>query len=225
MFRAVPDVAFGLWSAVERTALTPTDPFAAFRGPLFLISLASTLVGLITVFVLQAALLRGTLADLGGKRASFGDMLSTGFRFFLPLLGLAIVFGLAVGAASLLFIVPGIMLAVAWCAAAPSVVAERKGVFESLARSADLTRGHRWPIFGLFLIYAVVSWIIGLVAGAFIVANRTDFDAMMLGSVIFSAIIGSVAALIGGAGSASIYFELRTIKEGFGGDKLASVFD
>ncbi len=224
LFKAVPTVVIGLWGGMLRGAQA-YDPFGAFRAQGVLVAVVGGIVSVISVFVLQAALLRGTLVDLNGRRASLGDMLGTGFRFFLPLFGLAIVFGVAVGFGLVLLIVPGVMMAVTWCAAAPSVVAEKKGVFKSLSRSADLTRGHRWAIFGLFVIYAVVSGIIGTVGSALMLADRNDFMMTMIISVIAQAVVGTIAALIGGAGSAALYYELRTIKEGVGADKMAAVFD
>jgi hypothetical protein len=227
LFKTVPTVAIGYWRLTEQKAvLNVNNPFgAAFSSQNILIGVVSLIVGIMTVFVLQAALLRGTLADLNGKRASLGDMLSTGFRFFFPLLGLGIVMGIAVAFGFLLFIVPAIMMGVAWCAAAPAVVAEKVGVFESFTRSANLTRGHRWAIFGLFVIYAVISWIIGAVGSAFMFGSLNNITQMMTITLIVQAIVGTLSALIGSAGSAALYFELRTIKEGVGADTLASVFD
>ncbi|HEY3813237.1 MAG TPA: hypothetical protein VGL66_08410 [Caulobacteraceae bacterium] len=224
LFKAVPTVVIGAWSAIERSsALVANNPFGAFTGQNVLIGLVSTIVSIISVFVLQAALLRGTIADLNGKRASLGDMLSTGLRFFFPLLGLGLVMGVALAVGFLLLIVPGIMMAVAWCAAAPAVVAEKTGVFDSFTRSANLTRGHRWAIFGLFVIYAVI--VISAIGSAFMFANLNDIRTMLTISVVIQAVVGTLSALIGGAGSAALYYELRTIKEGAGADNLASVFD
>jgi hypothetical protein len=227
LFKTVPAVVIGFWSVTEqKAALANNDAFGtAFSAQNILIGVVSAIVGVLSLFVLQAALLRGTLADLNGRRASLGDMLSTGLRFFFPLLGLGILMGVAVGFGFLLFIVPGLMMAVAWCAAAPAVVAEKVGVFESFTRSANLTRGHRWPIFGLFVIYAVVSGAISTVGNAFMAGNLNNFATMMTISVIIQAVVGTLGALIGSAGSAALYFELRTVKEGVGADTLASVFD
>ncbi|HWE44481.1 MAG TPA: hypothetical protein VG407_00520 [Caulobacteraceae bacterium] len=226
LFKAIPAAAVGYWTLkVQTSTLAGNNPFGMFDGPHVLVSIVSGLIGVITVFVLQAALLRGTIADLNGKRASFGDMLATGIRSFLPLLGLGIIMGLALMAGFILLIVPGIMMLVAWCAAAPSIVAEKKGVFESFTRSANLTRGHRWPIFGLFVIYMIVAWVIGAAGSALMLANRNDVQMMMAVTLGIQVVVGTLSAMIGSAGSAALYYELRTIKEGVGADTLASVFD
>ncbi|MER8441207.1 hypothetical protein NKH36_33005 [Mesorhizobium sp. M1312] len=39
--------------------------------------------------------------------------------------------------------------------AVPVLVQERLGVFGSMARSSDLTKGSRWALFGLFLVMIV----------------------------------------------------------------------
>src|SRR5258705_7268078 len=46
--------------------------------------------------------------------------------------------------------------------AVPACVIEKRRAFASMGRSRALTRGYRWPIFGLFLILRIV--LIGLVS-------------------------------------------------------------
>src|SRR5258708_17090641 len=74
--------------------------------------------------------------------------------------------GLAVMFASMLFIVPGLILYMMWSVATPACVVERLGPFRSMARSRALTKGHRWKIFGLLLLTLIPGVIIGAVIGA-----------------------------------------------------------
>ncbi len=59
------------------------------------------------------------------------------------------------------------MMAVAWSVTVPVYVVEQTEVFSAFTRSADLTRGHRWRIFGLFVIYLVAIIIVEMVTTAF----------------------------------------------------------
>jgi len=194
------------------------------------LSAAFGLIGFIALSVLQAALVHGTIADLNGKKASFGDCLATGMRFLWPVVGVSLLLGLAVGFGFLLLIVPGVLMGLAWCMNVPVVVVERKSVFESFSRSADLTRGHRWPIFGLAVVYVLIVWIIDAVAlaatGGFNLAALARGEAGFNGvEWVVLTLMQVVQSLIGAAGLASIYYELRSGTEGVGAESLASVFD
>ncbi len=195
-----------------------------------LLSIVFGLVGFIALSVLQAALVHGTLSDLNGKKASFGDCLATGIRFLWPVLGVSILTGIAIGFGFLLLIVPGVLLGLAWCMNVPAVVVERKGVMESFGRSADLTRGYRWPIFGLAVVYVLAVWIIDAVAialtgGLNLAALARSGAGFNVAEWVVLTLLQVVQSLIGAAGLASIYYELRSTKEGVGAESLASVFD
>ena len=57
-------------------------------------------------------------------------------------------------------LVPGLMMAVAWIVAAPALVVERTGVFGAFSRSAQLTRGRRWVLFALGVIFFIAVFIV-----------------------------------------------------------------
>ena len=129
------------------------------------VGLFGILLGIVTNAILQGALIFGTVRDLNGERASVSDSLATGLRGFLPLIGLSILVGLGIFLGLILLIVPGIILACAWSVTVPALVAENRGVMGAFERSAELTRGNRWMIFALYVIYflafAIISAIIG----------------------------------------------------------------
>jgi|ERR1700722_1312810 len=188
----------------------------------------AALVGAIASFILQAAVVYGTIADLNGRRAAFSECLSTGLRSWFWIFLLAIVVGIAEVFGFLLLIVPGVMMAVAWVVAVPALVVERTGVFGAMSRSAELTRGHRWPIFGLLVIYIIAAGIVSTVVSAVVGAAATSVTpgatpaALQL---IAQPLVSVITELISSAGVASIYFELRSTREGIGPEALAAVFD
>ena len=197
---------------------------------------AAGFVYFICYFVFQAAVVHATVAYLNGKRASFGDALSTGLANFFPLFPLSLLVGLGVLGGMILLIVPGFIIALMWSVAVPVRVVEHTGITAALGRSSELTRGHRWAIFGLVIAFIILEVIISAIFGAVSIAqyafsNPGDPAAVMrawttspshLASSTVTAIIYSVIAA---AGAASIYYELRVIKEGIGPEALASVFD
>lgn len=184
------------------------------------------LVAMVFGALLQAALVHGTVSDLNGKKASFGDCLGTGFRTFLPVIGLSIVMSVAVGFGFLLLVIGGIIMMLAWSVAVPVLVVEKTGVFGAFGRSAELTKGHRWAILGLFVLVLLLSGVLS--AATFplhFLLQKASTPFALAGLMAISGIHQVIVATISATGAASVYYELRQIKEGIGPDQLASVFD
>ncbi|HEY2356079.1 MAG TPA: hypothetical protein VGH86_01410 [Phenylobacterium sp.] len=194
-----------------------------FSWPSFVGGIVSGLAGLI----LEGTVIYGTVTDLNGRRASLADCLSVGLRSFLPLLAIAILLGISVAFGALLLIVPGVMLAIAWCVAVPSYVVEQTGVLGAFARSAELTRGNRWRIFGLFIIYFVATIILEVVLGVFSGAASlaSGGGVSFLQAIILGPLFRVAAALLGATATAALYVELRRVRDGVGADSLAAIFD
>ena len=105
----------------------------------------------------QASLLTGT-TDLNAAMASVAPRL-------LPLLGLLFVAGVAIAIGIVLLIVPGIVLACAFCVGVPVFLDQNTGAIESLQRSYQLTKGNWLRIFVMLLICGIAVAIIGIIAG------------------------------------------------------------
>lgn len=196
------------------------------------LGLVAWLVGLVANYALQAAIVYGAITSLNGRRASFGECISTGLRHWFWLLLLAIVTGVALFFGFILLIFPGLMMLTAWVVAIPAQVVERTGVFGALSRSADLTRGRRWPIFGLLVIYGIAAYIFQVVlqslSSVAVIGSMHSLSpsfAPLMSALIISPINRTITSLVGAAGVASIYYELRSGREGIGPEALAAVFD
>jgi MFS family permease len=132
----------------------------------------------------QAIVFYGAFQDMRGRRVSLADGLRVGLRRVFPLIGLAVVIGLAViallggsfffvvpglvFAGLLLLIIPAVMLLLMWSMGVAACVVERLGPFRSLARGRALTKGHRWKILGLLLLTLIIGAIVGAVLGTFL---------------------------------------------------------
>lgn len=201
-------------------------------SPGYFSSLAYTgLAALITGAVLQGALVYGTVQDMTGGRPSIAECLANGLRAFLPLIGLSILLGLAIVFGLVFLIVPGIMMACAWCVAVPALVADRSGVFGAFSRSAELTRGNRWRIFALFVVVWIVAIVIGMVIGAVSMALMFaggGLDPVALArspvQIISNLVSNTLTSMISSAGVAVLYVELRRAREGLGPEWLSEIF-
>ena len=196
--------------------------------------LAGGLVSLVTTYILQGALTRASVDDLSKKGVSIGAALGDGLRYFFPLFIVALLVGLGTLIGLILLVIPGLFLMVRWAVSAPAALIEREGPTHSIGRSAELTEGHRWAIFGLVLLYVVFAYAIGIGLGIALAAmgglGSTAAGVMtkdMSGYIFAGATSGveSLMSLVATVGMASLYFELRRVKDGVGVDELAKVFD
>lgn len=209
--------------------LTPTAEISLAATSSALLALLIGYLGtVIGSTLLQAATVRVTVGTLNGEATSAFRDLRKSIPVIIPLFGLGIVMGLGIVFGMLFLLVPGVILMVIWTVAAPVCVLERPGVFASLSRSRNLTRGHRWPIFGLFVVYLVAYFVITMVLGGIVGAGAAAAggeSAISVASIIAATVGGALAGIVTSAGVASIYYELRVIKEGVGAAQLAAVFD
>jgi hypothetical protein len=224
----LPGLLISWWQAANFAA-TGVTPGAMFnRG---ITSLVVGLINLGLIGVLQASIVYGSICDLEGKRPSVGDLISQGIRFALPAIGINILFGLSVGFGMILLIVPGVIAACVWIAALPSGVVERTGVFGAFSRSGELTRGSRWRIFAMLVIYGLILMLIEFavlrLTGGFAtrLPGAAVSPAALLPGLLIQVVINVINYLIFTTGVAVIYQELRTIREGVSPADLAGVFD
>jgi hypothetical protein len=197
--------------------------FGAIIGAGFL----SGVVGLVVSALVQGAITRATVTAIEGRRATFGESLSTALRVLLPLIGLSILLAIGIMIGFVLLIVPGIILLLMWAVAVPSLVVERGGVFAAFARSAELTRGAKWRILGLFLLLAVAYWLLSLVArivGLGLYSPTAASNGFTIANIIGGIVVGTVFNMIWGTVQPSLYIELRQWKEGGSIENLEQIF-
>jgi hypothetical protein len=171
--------------------------------------------------LIPATLIRISIGDLRGRDPDVAGSLVESLKLALPLIGIAILQGLAIGIGTILLIVPGIIACLALIVAVPAFIDERLGVMESLERSMALTRGTRSLIFVLFLL-----WVLALVVIPF--ALRALFSTVageaLWGQVAQEQLGGAVVVLLNAPIVSALYIELRTAKEGPMADEVAAVF-
>jgi len=166
-----------------------------------------------------AAMSYGTYESLRGRPASLAQCLKKGLPLIIPAIVIVILWGLAVIAGFLLLVVPGVILATIWYVIIPVAVVERPGIVAAFSRSAELTRGNRWRVFGIMLVVGAITWVINLLAGFMSLFGNAS--AVSLASWIAAAatlVIGSVVVAV-------VYYYLRIAREGGSIEDIAAVFD
>ena len=110
----------------------------------------------------------------------------------------------------LLLVVPGIILAVRYALAVPAAVLEDRGPAAALARSMQLTRGHGWRIFAIYVLLgaivigAALAWLLPASVGiAPMVRPRGDLNALpaeaqamlQVGAFVTQSVVGPIVTI------------------------------
>ena len=168
----------------------------------------------------QAIVLYGAFQDMRGRPVDLGESVRVGLRRFFPIIGLAVsvtllgIFGLV------LFVVPGLIWFTMWFVATPACIVEGLGVSRSMERSEQLTRGHRWKIFGTIALLIMTDSIVDKWIDQILGAAASGIPALA-GHVIWSGIWGAFYAIF----AVVTYHDLRVAKEGVDTEQIAAVFE
>ncbi len=178
-------------------------------------------------------LLRGmitatTISHLSGRRPSVRASAGDGLRQLWPLflIYLCSTGGLLLW--SLLLVIPAFIMGATWAVAIPSRMVEHTGVFRSFARSAELTKGNRWAIFGLFVAYCVAFYAVLLTTVAVTGGFRNGFVAGLTGpttSLYITPVVSGLGRVVAAAVLVGLYCELRRVREGIAPGGIEALFD
>ena len=175
--------------------------------------LASSLVLLpigLAVTVVAATLYQGLVVGLvkdvqdGRRDSSVGDLIDATWPVVLPLIGVGILAGIAIGIGFLLFVIPGLILLTIWAVIAPVIVVERSGVMDSFGRSRELVLGNGWQVFGVIFVVFLITGVVAAILGA-IGTGISDSVGMR---ILFNLIASTITAPIAALAAATIYFRL-----------------
>jgi hypothetical protein len=184
-----------------------------------LIALGGVL-SLVLGMIAQAVMVHAAFQAMRLRPVSLGDSLKVGLARVIPVILLALLMGFFLGLAALLVVFPALILMSMWFVSTPACVVERTGPWTSLKRSSALTKGHRWKIFGLWVLFVIVSVVISQII-ELVFATLGGLVLVMLGSLLWGALwtaYYSIAVVMA-------YHDLRVVKEGIDIEQIAAVFD
>lgn len=178
-------------------------------GKLNLVYFVSVVLGFVVAMLYQGMVVSLVRDVQDGRRdSSVGDL----YRSVTPVLGTLIVtsvlYGIAVGIGFLLLIVPGCILLTIWAVIAPAIVVERRGVFEAFGRSRELVAGNGWPVFGVVICAALITFVVGAVLLS--IAEAIAGGPIL--RIVFSALASTVTAPIGALVAGVLYYRLLALR-------------
>jgi hypothetical protein len=204
-----PLLLFGLALAVVGPydllvlAVAHSSPFGASRAGASTV-LALTTLRLAVVGPFVSALHVRVVSALGaGRRPGLGDIGWAGVRVLPVVVAAQLVAAAGIAAGLILFILPGIYLAVRFDVVAQAAAIERTDWIGALRRSAALTKGAIWHVFAIALASGAFNELL-LSTGALAIGSSRRAPEVAAGIVI-DTFAQSIAALL----TAVLYFDLR----------------
>ena len=218
------------------------EPFSVAVYVAFL--LVAGLLGALPSFLGHAVLSKAVLEDAIGHSPSIARCFQSALHRLVPVLGVGLTIYLlwfcaqqtvvaarshfpafGGGIAFLLTVEPCIVWVLGSLAAVPVAMREGLGATASIRRSRALTKGHRWPIFGLFLavFVLVLALRMGFVLGFDFALMAAPLSIVVVNATANGAITG-IAWLLASVITTTTYIALRRVKEGGGVDELVDVF-
>ncbi|MGA9875369.1 MAG: hypothetical protein WBQ21_06125 [Solirubrobacteraceae bacterium] len=169
------------------------------------------LVYYVLVGPLISALHVHAVVEIGaGRRPTLGSVAVRGLRVLPVVAAAEIIAGILIALGFVAFIIPGIILALRWSVVAQTAAIDHEGWMPALRRSGQLAAGNYWHILRLLLAIGVLTFVVGLLAGAVTAGGHgTGVASVLIGIAVYT-IIASFSALT----LAILYFDLRAREVG-----------
>lgn len=157
---------------------------------------------------------------LDGAPVSIGQSLRETFPRLPALIVIVILSSVFLWTGFYLLIIPGLIIASMIICTVPACVCEHKGPFVSFGRSAELTKGNRWPIIFIWLLI-ILSFLI--FSGPLIGAIWPEIDPFIrelyfgnrgINLVIIGNIMTALGTVMFSSLASVIYHDLFAIKQG-----------
>src|SRR5262245_24503224 len=212
----LPILLLGMLARTQATT-DPTDLAQALNA------LAWGVIGLVSLIVFstlgEAVIMHAAFQDMRQRPVRLAESLNVVLRRFLPIVGLGFVTTFLMWLGLTLLIIPGFILYTMWFVGLPACVVERLGPWTSLRRSRELTKGHRWKLFGLALLLIITS--LGSLLLEFELTVVAGPMVGLIGKLIWKGVWVAFASVV----VAVTYQDLRVIKEGIDIEQIAVVLD
>lgn len=184
-----------------------------------ILSVVHWVVGLIFSAAITGALARAISARYLGRPMTLSGAYDLGEGTLTRLVLGSLAYGVLVGIGFILFIIPGIYLAVRFAFVPQVIVLEGASIGQAFDRSTELVRGSWWRVFGILLTVILIAGlaeglISGIISGALLGGNAVVNSGI-------SALVGVFFLPFTAACTVLLYYDLRIRKEGFQIDHLA----
>ncbi len=219
------------FSAVALLVHLPNFALALFAEPPHpsrgggLLTGVNSILSVILGFAATGALTYGVLQALRGQAIRVGEIAGMGFRKIWPIFVVSLGIAVLAALAAILLVIPGVMLLCALWVAVPAIVVEKGlSIGGSFRRSRELTKGHRFSIFVILLLFWLISAAAGMFAGLLLPLGLRAVIPYGLVSLLWQ-VVAVIAGGLFSTACAVAYHDLRVAKEGVDTAQLVAVFE
>jgi hypothetical protein len=170
-------------------------------------ALLAALAGVLMYLVLTGAITRAVAAEVAGEDPSVEQSYRFGFHRLSSVLLVSVLVGLAVIGGLILFIIPGIYIAIRLCVSIEALVVEGRRGTEAMGRSWALVGGHWWHAFGTLVVAGLLTGIVNAVITT--PFGNTSWFLQGVAAAVATVITLPYGALVG----VLLYLDLRARKE------------
>lgn len=210
------------------TFMLPKSPASMANAPdiqalftLVILGFVALFIYLACIIAIQGAMAYAVYRTLTGGKSSIMESVTRALARLVQLVLVSLMYTVGVTFAAFLMLLPAIMLICRWSVSAPACLVEGLGARKSLARSAYLTKGHRWKILGILTLTGLAFFVINRIVTLII----TPLALGTILSMLIHGILLLVPTAFHGVVTSVIYYDLRSVKEGLTIDNLSNVFD
>lgn len=201
--------AFGTFWLVALILLIPAAILEAAFGTEGAGGLVSLIVRIVAYAWLAGAIIRlvQDVQEDGQVDYTVGGLLGSVWPKLLAIIGLEILLYIIISIGFILLVIPGVILALVLAVALPALVVEDIGVFDSMSRSAALTKNNRMRILAIGLLTIVI--VIGVVLITVALVAVEPILGAIVGLVLGILLYPYISML-----AAVLYYNLVEVKEG-----------
>lgn len=193
----------------------------------------SILLAVLYVFgflLVVGASLRAASQAYLGQTPEVGPSIRFAAGRFGHMFWLLILLVLFLGLASFAFLVPAIYLSIVWILAMPALLLEKRGGFKALGRSNGLIKDFWWRTFGIVIVIAIFTTIVGAVIPGLIASvldglSDDNFTLWILLTDIVTGLGFIFTAPIWASAITVMYYDMRVRKEGFDVEMMVGRLD
>ena len=198
---------------VIRAAMLSADEALAAESSLFAFASGTALlIGLLSLVggaLLSGSLVHAVIEIQRTGAASAGESLRRGLRVLPKVFLVTLLYTVVTVIGYMLLIVPGVIFSLMYAVAVPVAVAEKRGAFESMTRSAKLTDGYKGQIFLTLFLWGIVIVVINLiVSGSFAFGGAEEAGLVPL---LIQSLVGGM--LNSSANVLTVYIFLGLLRE------------
>ena len=211
---------------------------AAWQGQFLPVGIGVSLFLYFLMFVHASVVTEIAVLTSSDKAVRIGEVLRHGAGNALPIFVIYLLCGLGWALGWILIIFPAFIFGTAFSVVIPAYVTEKPGIFAAFTRSRQLTKGHRWGIFGMWFLILFATYVVSGTLEAPVVwpiiqrGMQAASNGVVAASPTFSfaatvllTVVGSVVWVVLLVFNAGFYAALRSDKEQFSGQRVEKVFE